>query len=156
MAWSRRGDGWWKQRFHEGFFSAAATSAAAAAFFCLWSTFICARQPLGTKRRSPAHWLRFNVFIYSFIYLFSLGFPPSDAHCLLSSLFSPPSPLHSPRFISTERRERPDEVINTLVQFAAVQRQGCGYLPCANWTCDNRHASLPLMGNGYTTPHRRL
>lgn len=106
--------------------------------------------------QSAAHWLRFNVFIYSFIYLFSLRFPPSDAHCLLSSLFPPPrppTPQHIPRFISTEW---PDEVINTLVQFAAVQWRGCGYLPCANWTCANRHASWPLMGNGYTTPHRRL
>lgn len=48
------------------------------------------------KGRSPAHWLRFNVFIYSFIYLFSLGFPPSDAHCLLSSLFSPPHTAAQP------------------------------------------------------------
>lgn len=63
-----------------------------------------------------------SSFIHLFIYFLLASLHPTLT--VFSPLCSlPPTPLHSPRFISTERCEQPVEVINTLVQFAAVQRK---------------------------------
>lgn len=110
VAWSRRGDGWWKQRFQEGFSRVA--NGCSSSGLSLWWTFICTRQPLSTKQRRLQPTLAAFSCLYSFIYF-----------CIFSShpfiqrftVFSPlcslnPSPLHSPSLISTERRERPDAV----------------------------------------------
>lgn len=86
MAWNRRRDGWWKQRFHEAFFPHGKRLQQQRFQFVADFYLRAAAAQYKARLLQPT----LAAFYILFISVFSRRIPPSDARCLFSSLFSQP------------------------------------------------------------------